>query len=90
MKQNAFAEKADVPPISYNQWERGAVYPPVDGAIKLCTTYGLTLDWIYMGRMDCLPTHLSDAIRALSAAEAAQQPIMTVVQPQPRHRKKIA
>jgi DNA-binding XRE family transcriptional regulator len=90
MKQNAFAEKADVPPISYNQWERGAVYPPVPGAIKLCETYGLTLDWIYMGRMDCLPTHLSDAIRALSAAEAAQQPIMTVVQPQPRHRKKIA
>jgi DNA-binding XRE family transcriptional regulator len=87
-KQREFAEQADVSHVSYNQWEKGAVYPPVDGAIKLCKSHKITLDWIYMGQMDCLPTHLSDAIRALMAAEAAQGPDLKVYQP--RQRKKSA
>jgi DNA-binding XRE family transcriptional regulator len=88
LSQKDFAHIAGVSEISYNQWENGAVYPPVDGAIKLCKTHGLTLDWIYTSDMRCLPTWLSDAIKALTAAEAAREPEMTVVQP--RRRKQSA
>jgi transcriptional regulator with XRE-family HTH domain len=84
LKQYRFAEEAGLSSTRYNQWETGAVYPPADEAIKLCDKYGLTLDWIYRGRMDCLPTFISDGIRALEAAEAARQPAAKVVVPRPR------
>jgi DNA-binding XRE family transcriptional regulator len=87
MKQYEFAEAADVSPHSYNQWERGAVYLPVDGAIKLCKAHGLTLDWLYLGKPDCLPTHLFKAIEALTAAQVASPPTLKIVQP--RQRKKV-
>lgn len=87
LKQREFAERADVGPASYNQWENGAVYPPVDGAIKLVKAHRITLDWIYLGNMDCLPTHISDAIRALSAAEIAREPEIKIVRPATRKRR---
>jgi transcriptional regulator with XRE-family HTH domain len=88
LKQNKFAEAAGISPTVYNQWENGAVYPPADGAIKLCEAHGLTLDWIYRGHKDRLPSWLADAIKALEAAEAARQPQAKMVEP--RRRKTVA
>jgi transcriptional regulator with XRE-family HTH domain len=86
--QKDFAQKAGVNEISYNQWENGAVYPPVDSAIKLCKAHHLTLDWIYQADPACLPAWLDTAIKALGTAEASREAHkrvrMTIVQPRRR------
>lgn len=38
----------------YSAWETGANRIPVDHAETLARLYGLTLDWIYLGRADGL------------------------------------
>lgn len=86
LSQKDYARAAGVSDVSYNQWEKGAVYPPVDSAIKLCKAHHLTLDWIYRADPACLPSWLHDAIKALGAAEAAREPAMTIIQPR-RSRK---
>lgn len=96
--QKAFAAEAGVSPESYNQWENGAVYPPVEGATKLVKAHKLTLDWIYLAVPDRLPAWLAKAIEALADADAAgKQPDrakdedadVTVVQPR-RHGRSAA
>ena len=37
----------------YSNWENG-LRIPVEEAVRLADTYGLTLDWIYRGRRDGL------------------------------------
>ena len=93
-QQGKFAKLAGISPNTYNQWETGVAYPGLEYAIKLCDRHNLSLDWIYRGKMDGLPTRLSDAIRELQVSEAAPtapateaQPPMKVVQPR---RRKIA
>jgi transcriptional regulator with XRE-family HTH domain len=39
----------------YNNWECGLARIPVEHAITLCDRYGITLDFIYRGRLDGLP-----------------------------------
>lgn len=82
IKQGKFATMAELSPNGYNQWETGANYPEVTYAIKLCDRHGLTLDWIYRGKFDGMPTWLSDAIRALQTAREHQpkRPRFRVVQ----------
>jgi DNA-binding XRE family transcriptional regulator len=55
LSQSEFADKAGIARNTYNQWEKGKGRPQLDGAIALCTAYGLTLDWIYFGQMAGLP-----------------------------------
>ncbi|MCA0963303.1 helix-turn-helix domain-containing protein [Salipiger bermudensis] len=57
-----FAEQADVSPKSYSQWERGSGRVSVDGAMKLQARYGISLDFIYLGRVDTLPNSLAEAV----------------------------
>lgn len=38
----------------YHNWEKGIRRIPLDDAEFLCDLYGLTLDWIYRNRRDCL------------------------------------
>lgn len=65
-RQGRFAQAAGISLTAYNQWESGENYPGVDNAIKLCEKHvGLTLDWIYRGNMDGMPTRLSSAIQVL-------------------------
>jgi DNA-binding XRE family transcriptional regulator len=87
LKQGHYAAMADISATAYNQWENAAQAPDVYYAIKLCDRHGLTLDWIYRGKFDGLPTRLSDAIRGLQAARAQQTAAevpMKVVEPRRR------
>lgn len=38
----------------YNNWEKGAMRITIQNAERLCDRYGVTLDWIYRGRLDGL------------------------------------
>ena len=49
MSQAEFAAGAEIARNTYNQWEMAKGRPSLDEAIKLCDTYNLTLDWIFLG-----------------------------------------
>lgn len=66
LSQSEFAEKAGIARNTYNQWEKGKGRPQLDGAIALCNTYQLTLDWIYFGETNGLPYQV--ASKLVSAA----------------------
>lgn len=53
-KQKDFAARHGFNITQWNNWETGARRIPVDDAAKLAAAYGLTLDWIYLGRRDGL------------------------------------
>ena len=59
MKQAEFAERADIPNNTYNQYEQAKGRPSLDFAFKLRDTYGLTLDWIYDGDPSGLPHRIA-------------------------------
>ena len=69
LTQVEFARRAGIAPNTYNQFETGMRLVPPGRAIAICDAYSLTLDWIYRGRMDDLPTRLSKAIEALREME---------------------
>lgn len=54
LSQKGWAEKHGFNQTQYNNWEKGTRRIPVDEAEKLCQLYGLTLDFIYRGRLDGL------------------------------------
>ena len=54
LPQKAWAEKHSFAPTQYNNWAKGGRRIPVDAAETLCDAYGLTLDFIYRGRLDGL------------------------------------
>lgn len=54
MSQKAWAEKHCFSPTQYSNWIKGTRRINVDAAERLCSDYGLTLDFIYRGRMDGL------------------------------------
>lgn len=66
LSQSEFADRAGIARNTYNQWEKAKGRPQLDGAIALCQTYGLTLDWIYFGDISGLP--YATAQRLTSAA----------------------
>ena len=59
--QKDWAQLNNFEVTQYNNWERGARRIPVDSAMVLCQSYGLTLDYIYTGRMDAVS--ISAAVR---------------------------
>lgn len=54
LNQKAWAERHGINPTQWNNWEKGVRRIPVDEAEKLCDRYGLTLDYLYRGRVDGL------------------------------------
>ena len=54
LSQKAWAEKNNFQGSQWNNWEKGIRRIPVEAAEYLATTYGLTLDFIYLGRRDGL------------------------------------
>ena len=62
LTQSEFADKAGIARNTYNQWEKGKGRPQLDGAIALCSTYNLTLDWIYFGQMSGLPYQVAQKL----------------------------
>ena len=54
LNQKEWAAKNGFNETQYYNWENGTRRIPIDAASRLCDHYGLTLDWIYRGRMDGL------------------------------------
>lgn len=54
MNKSDWAERHGFAQSQYLMWERGARRITVDEAQRLADQYGLTLDWIYRGRVDGL------------------------------------
>lgn len=52
--QKVWCEKNGIRQTAWNNWELGNRRISVEEAEKLCQRYGLTLDWIYLGRRDGL------------------------------------
>ena len=52
----------DIAPTAWNNWEKGVRRINLDDAIRLCDDYGLSLDYIYKGRLDALPMALRDIL----------------------------
>ena len=48
LDQVEFARRAGISQNTYNQYEKAHRRPSLDNAIKLCRTYNLSLDWIYL------------------------------------------
>jgi DNA-binding XRE family transcriptional regulator len=60
--QKQWAERHGFSPTQYNNWEKGARRIPVDSAERLCDLYGLTLDFVYRGRLDGLSENARKAV----------------------------
>lgn len=54
LNQAQLAASLGVQPTRLNNWETGVRRIPLECAEKLVDTYGLSLDWIYRGRVDGL------------------------------------
>ena len=54
LAQNAWAERHGFGTSQWNNWENGVRRISVDEAERLCDLYGLSLDYIYLGRRDGL------------------------------------
>jgi transcriptional regulator with XRE-family HTH domain len=72
--QLLFAERIGIPAKTWNHYERGNAMPR-DAAFKLCEEFnGLTLDWIFYGRVEGLSKEFSERLsKALRLRETAKQ-----------------
>ena len=50
-----------------HDWTKGAAYPDVGKILEMHRVYGITPDWLLLGRIDSLPARLEAAIRAREA-----------------------
>jgi transcriptional regulator with XRE-family HTH domain len=66
LTQKEFAESAGMILSRYNLREAGKVPLPLRVAIQLCDAHGLTLDWLYRGKVQGLPIWLAVELTACS------------------------
>jgi DNA-binding XRE family transcriptional regulator len=71
LDQNGMAKWLDVGRTRYVNWEKAENKPAEETMVALCDRTGVTLDYIYRGRLDAVPTGL--AIR-LTAREIGMDP----------------
>jgi len=62
LSQKAWAEKHNFSVTQYNNWEKGTRRISVDAAEELSQKYGLTLDYIFLGRRDGLSESASKVV----------------------------
>lgn len=58
LPQGKFAARAGIAQNTYNQYEAGKRFPDYVSCIRLCETYGITMDWIFRGVGAGLPYDL--------------------------------
>ncbi|MCP4108354.1 MAG: helix-turn-helix transcriptional regulator [Desulfobacteraceae bacterium] len=68
MSQKDFALMNNFNATQYTNWETGARRIPIQSAAQLEERYGLTLDFIYLGRLRTLPHNL--------AADLSESPLL--------------
>ena len=49
-----FASKANLPRPGVSNWESGRQRPGFKDAKSICDVYGVTLDWLFLGRIEGL------------------------------------
>ena len=64
--QTEYARLAGLRQNRYHQYESGERPLTLDAALKLCRTYGLTLDWLFRGDNGYIPHALLERIRRAS------------------------
>lgn len=69
--QKDFADKAGISPTAYNNWEVGYKRIGVDMAARLCSTYRITLDWIYFGDASGLPGNVAAKLAGMQRQRGA-------------------
>jgi hypothetical protein len=60
--QKDFSLRHGFNPTQWNNWASGTRRIPLECAEKLAAAYGLTLDWIYLGRRDGLAERASKVL----------------------------
>lgn len=75
LTQKAFAASVGIGNTQMNNWmtQRGRI--PLEGALKINKVYGVSLDFLYLGRADTLPAHLAKswAEKSLESASRASK-----------------
>jgi transcriptional regulator with XRE-family HTH domain len=72
LPEKEFAEWAGVALSRYHLWETGRIPISLSSAIALCAAHGLTLDWLYRGKITGLPLWLALEVEACSAMSDAE------------------
>lgn len=67
LSQKEWASTNQFPDTTYNNWETGTRRIPLPAAERLADRYGLSLDWIYRGKVD----GLSESTRKLLSSHLA-------------------
>ena len=67
LTEKEFAERAGVLLGRYHQWESGSTPISLSSAVALCAAHGVTLDWLYRGKIQGLPLWLAVEIKVCSA-----------------------
>jgi transcriptional regulator with XRE-family HTH domain len=67
LTEKEFAEGAGVLLGRYHLWESGSIPISLSGAMALCVAHGLTLDWLYRGKLLGLPLWLAVELEVCSA-----------------------
>ena len=66
LTQAAIGERVGATMNRWNNWEVGVGRIPVPEATKLVQAYGVTLDWIYLGKEAGMPFELMMKIRGIA------------------------
>ncbi len=69
LTQTAIGRQVGASMNRWNNWERGVGRIPVDASAQLVRMYGVTLDWIYLGREEGMRYDLIVKFRAIEAAK---------------------
>ena len=67
LTEKDFAERAGVVLGRYHLWETGRIPISLSSAMVLCAAHGLTLDWLYRGKIMGLPLWLAVEVEACYA-----------------------
>ncbi len=62
LNQTEFAERAKLNRSSVALWELGRQRPGIPPAQRICDVYGVTLDWIFLGRRHTLRHEIVELI----------------------------
>lgn len=70
-EQQEFGKRAGLTQSAYHHFESGDRCLTLRAALRMCETYGLTLDWLYRGDPSGLPYRLaSELARELAERQA--------------------
>lgn len=73
MSMQAFANLLGVKQNTWHNYESGARPLPTDTAILVCQRTGVSLDWIYRGRLDLVPPPMRDALLEVIPGDATER-----------------